>query len=477
MVEGSVNHGERPRVASQADPFRLIRMGIWLYLFLWLIEGGLRRWFLPGLATPLLVVRDPVALAIYWLALKQGVWPRNILVTAMLFLAPLSWMLATTVGHGNLVIATYGVRCDFLHVPLIFIIARVMRRKDLDGLCKVALWISIPYTLLLILQFYSPQSAWVNRGLGGSTGGAGFSGALGKFRPPGTFSFITGPAQLYPMFCAAWFYLLCRRKLSFALMGLAGGAILLAIPFSISRSLLFGELLVASAGCAALVAGGSLTPQLLGRAAIGGVIALAIVVLTPGTSEAFAAFGVRWKSATTQHGGMEHAILGRVLGGIIEPFSTVGTIGSGTGISTQAGQKLLTGERGFGESEGEWGRILAEGGVLLGFPILGFRMLLLAFICWRTCRAMLRAQFEALPMLVPAAQFLLLGQWGQTTSLGSSIIACGICLASTKNIRQSINPVCMPKSRHRRTLVFPVDHASELISRQVNGLVKPTEGR
>jgi hypothetical protein len=41
-----------------------IRRLIWLYLVLWLIEGGLRRWFLPGLATPLLLIRDPLVVAI-----------------------------------------------------------------------------------------------------------------------------------------------------------------------------------------------------------------------------------------------------------------------------------------------------------------------------------------------------------------------------------------------------------------------------
>ena len=39
---------------------RVIRHLIWLYLILWLIEGGLRRWVLPGLSTPLLLVRYPL---------------------------------------------------------------------------------------------------------------------------------------------------------------------------------------------------------------------------------------------------------------------------------------------------------------------------------------------------------------------------------------------------------------------------------
>src|SRR5471032_116482 len=56
---------------------RLIRNLIWLYLILWLIEGGLRRWFLPGLASPLLLVRDPVVIAIYFLAVANNLFPTN----------------------------------------------------------------------------------------------------------------------------------------------------------------------------------------------------------------------------------------------------------------------------------------------------------------------------------------------------------------------------------------------------------------
>jgi hypothetical protein len=88
----------------------------------------------------------------------------------------------------------HGVRCDFLHVPLIFIMAKVPRAKNVIALAKVAVWIAIPYTALMVAQFRSPQSAWVNCGIGGSLEGAGFSaGIADRFRPPGTFNFITAP--------------------------------------------------------------------------------------------------------------------------------------------------------------------------------------------------------------------------------------------------------------------------------------------
>ena len=176
-----------------------IRRLIWLYLVLWLIEGALRRWFLPGLASPLLLIRDPLVIAIYCLAVSNNLFPVNGFIVGGALLALLSFINAMVLGHGNLFVAIYGVRCDFLHVPLIFIMGRILQQKDIMALAKVAVWVAVPYTALMVAQFYQPQDAWVNRGVGGNMDGAGFEGAMDRFRPPGTFSFTTGPAQLYPL--------------------------------------------------------------------------------------------------------------------------------------------------------------------------------------------------------------------------------------------------------------------------------------
>ena len=43
----------------------LIKRLIWLYLFLLIGEGILRKWVLPGLSEPLLIIRDPLVIGIY----------------------------------------------------------------------------------------------------------------------------------------------------------------------------------------------------------------------------------------------------------------------------------------------------------------------------------------------------------------------------------------------------------------------------
>jgi hypothetical protein len=417
---------------------RLIRNLIWLYLILWLIEGGLRRWFLPGLASPLLMIRDPLVIAIYGLAVSKNLFPVNGFIAWGAFLAFLSFINAMMLGHGNLFVALYGVRCDFLHVPLIFIMGKVLRQKDIIALAKVALWLAVPYTALLVAQFYQPQDAWVNRGVGGSLDGAGFDGALDRFRPPGTFSFITGPAELYPLFTACWFALLLVRKLPVWTMLISGGAILVAIPISISRTLFLSVAIVAIAGVGAMCAGGRFSIKLIIQFALVAVILTWLAGKSLIFQDGMEAFSARWEGATTEQGGFQEAIVDRVLEDLFGSFAGVKYSGLGTGFSTNVGQKILTEEVGFGASEGEWGRLLYDNGFILGSLLIGYRIALACTIVFASFRAWRRRSTLSLLFASACFPIILNGQWGQTTTLGSAIIGGGLALAAASNAKISV---------------------------------------
>ena len=61
----------------KTDPYKLIKFGIWTYFILLIFEGGLRKWVLPQLAAPLLVVRDPVVILILISAWNKGLITLN----------------------------------------------------------------------------------------------------------------------------------------------------------------------------------------------------------------------------------------------------------------------------------------------------------------------------------------------------------------------------------------------------------------
>ena len=180
---------------------RPIKVLIWIYLVLLLIEGSLRKWVFPGLSDWLLITRDPVVLLIYLLALGRNRLPFNglVLTATAMGIVTLVWSLLAE--QENLLITLYGLRINYLHLPMIWVMGTVLTRRDVDLIGKFLLVVAIPMTILMVLQFYAPQDHFLNRGGGGEEGGQ-MMGAAGHIRPPGTFSFNTGPQIFYPIAAA-----------------------------------------------------------------------------------------------------------------------------------------------------------------------------------------------------------------------------------------------------------------------------------
>src|SRR5205085_5879232 len=184
---------------SPTKPRALIRLkwAIWIYFFLLIFEGVFRKWILPQFSDVLLVVRDPVVLVIYMLAIKARLFPRNNWVLSLAIIGILSWLVSLVVLEPYLavkplfLVTGFGFRCNFLHLPLIFVMPRAF---DADDVKKLGWWILIgllPMALLLAFQFNSDPESFVNR-----TAGLGeaqqITAGSGKIRPPGTFSFVSG---------------------------------------------------------------------------------------------------------------------------------------------------------------------------------------------------------------------------------------------------------------------------------------------
>lgn len=417
--------------------------GIWVYFVLLIFEGALRKWVFPGLATPLLIVRDPVAIWLLYKSLKSGVFRPNGYVIGMWIISLVAFIMALLVGHGSLVVAVYGLRITLFHFPLIFVISKVMRQKDLIRMGYWLLWLSVGMTVLLAVQFYSPQSAWVNRGIGGDTEGSGFSGAAGYFRVPGTFSFSNGLSNFYGLVTAYLFYFWLnrvRREIPRWLLIGATICLLAAIPLSISRGL-FYQTIVSFIFVLAAV---GRRPGFLGRLVValtGGVVLVFILLNFSFFQTAVYAFTERFTSASTAEGGIEGTLLDRYLGGMIGAIvdTKAPFWGMGMGMGTNAGAKLLTGTTDFLIAEGEWGRLIGEMGLLLGLTAIGLRFSLVFSMARRSWQAV--KKHDVLPWLLLSYAVLnvLQGQWAQPTALGFAMLSGGIVMAAlrTSNARRS----------------------------------------
>lgn len=425
------------KLDSQTKKIEQLKKGIWLYLILLIFEGALRKWVLPSLSNPLLIIRDPVAIWLLIKATNAGIKYSNDYIKLVYSITFIGIIIAMIWGHGNLIVALYGARITLFHFPLIFLIGKVFTKEDVVKVGQFLLWLTIPMTILVASQFYSPQSAFVNRGIGGNLAGAGFSGSGDYFRPPGTFSFTSGNSAYYSFVAPfIFFFLFHSKSIKQIIIYISLFALLLAIPLSISRTLFFSVLitilfLIASLG------GGKKTGQILGA-----FIGLYLLVLVLGSLDIFktslGAFTDRFTVANETEGGVESVLLDRFLGGLIYAITSAGAAGRaffgvGIGYGTNAGAQLVTGEIQFLVDEAEWGREVGELGAVLGLLLIFVRTSI-AFRVLANCFKRLREK-DALPWLLLSYSFLTLlqGGWAQPANLGFFVISGGLTIASLNN--------------------------------------------
>ncbi len=417
------------------DPNRDLKMWIWVYILLWVFEGALRKWFLPFLATPLLIVRDPVVFWLIFIAVRRGLLKYNNYMGGILLLGIVGFFSAIFLCHGNIIVALYGIRPFFLYFPVVFIIGRIFDREDVIKVGRVMLYIAIPMSILLGLQFYSPQTALVNRGVGGDEDGSGFGGAMGYFRPSATFSFTNGTTLYYSLIAPFVLYFMLNPKLikRNILIG-ATIALAVAIPLSISR----GLLLQVVVSVLFLIIAVSSNPKYLGKIVIGAVIIVVALNLASHISffsTATEVFANRFESANEEEGGLVDGVIeDRFLGQLIKAIarSTEQSLfGFGIGSGSIFGAVMLNDYRVFGLADFEWMRQIGEFG-LMGLFVIFIRVAMAIKLSLRSYQILNKG--DLLPWLIASLGVLIMtqGGWQQPTALGFYSLVAGIWIASLK---------------------------------------------
>lgn len=438
--------------ATNERLIRYIKRAIWAYFFLLIFEGVFRKWLLPQYSDILLIVRDPVVLLIYLLAIKARVFPRNHWVLTLAIIAFLSSLVSAVVLEPYLplkpliLVTGFGFRSNFLHLPLIFIMARVLDAEDVKKLGWWILVALIPMCVLLAVQFNSSPEAFINRtaGLGGTEQ---ITAGSGKIRPPGTFSFVSGVIFYAAMSAAYLLYGALTRGVYRNWLLFAGGfALVVTIGVSGSRSVLLAVLVVLAALIPVLVVRPGAVNQ-FGRNLLIVVVVMLIAVRLPIFKEGVQVLSDRFTAvAEAEETSVAGGLIDRVLIVFTEGFKLLGHAplgGFGLGIGTNAGAKFLTGRAIFLLTEGEWGRVILESGPILGSAFLLWRTMLTFSLGLFSFRRLQRG--ELLPLLLYCAGFLSLlnGQFGQPTNLGFSVFICGLCLAAG-NVRAPEEPETPP---------------------------------
>ena len=417
---------------------RNIRRLIWLYFLLLLIEGALRKWVLPQLSNPLLIVRDPVVLLIYVLAIKARVFPRNGWVLSLAIIAFLSLAASFIALWPYLppskiaLVSIVGCRTNFLHLPLIFLMPRVLRPEDVKRIGWWALLLVVPMSLLLIAQFQAAPDSLLNRTASGE--GEQITAGLGKVRTAGTFSFVVGVVAYFALATGFLVWAALKRGVYRNWVLFASGiALLIGVSVSGSRSVVGACAVVVSSLLLVLLLRPSAVTR-FGQALLVTVVLGFIVTKTPVFKEGLNVLSTRFSAvAESEEQSVVVGLISRVFEGFSEGvrvFPNAPFFGYGLGIGTNAGAKILTNQTTFLLSEGEWARMLLESGPVLGLAFLLWRcgvMVRIGLLCLQSVR-----RGNVLPLLLFSSSGLPLmnGQFGPPTILGFAVFTTGLALAA-----------------------------------------------
>ena len=414
---------------------RTIKQLIWLYFCLLIFEGVLRKWVVPQLSSPLLIIRDPLVILTYFFAFKQGIFAKDVLTKLIICVALISLLggLATVIiDNTNLLVTFFGIRTNFLHLPLIFLMYKVFNIEDVKKLGKWVLLLAIPIALLMVYQFNSPPDAFINRTAG--AGGEQIGSALGKIRTPGPFSYVTAAGQYFALVASFFLYglferkvypnwLLCATGVSIVLAGIVSGSRYAILSIAV----VFMSLLILFL----------IRPAMVGNSAkfivVLGVVGFGISFI-PTFNQGIEVMSSRQENASASEAG-SGGIFGRFFTNFFRGFDQIDDIpllGYGPGMGTNVGAALLTGKTQFLLAEEEWQRVILESGPIIGVLFILLRTFIVGWmggLCIKNASA-----GNILPFLLFSAGGLLLlnGQFSRSSDIGFAVLIAGLCLASTK---------------------------------------------
>lgn len=367
-------------------PYFEQRMGTLIIWFaaLILLEGVLRKWLLTPIEQPLLFIREPVLLLIYYYYAKdfgiKKIWFLPYVVFSI-FIVFLSLVQAIYWEYPPLV-PLLGIRFYILYIPLAFIMGEVLNQHQLVRLIRFLLWTSIPIALLVILQFLSPVQSPLNKGLTDNVEGR-FTVVNDIVRPYGPFTFVAPQtlwaALMLSIVIISW-EKLKQYSIPIWLISMATGATLVMGALSGSRTYFVTAILI----MLFYVIAGLTSPNIANGVKrlfyVVGFIASFLIVFIFAFPTAYESMSQRQEQAVA----VEGSTIGRAIDGLTDvtkPFNDVPMFGYGIGAGSNAGN-AVRGANGLSLGETEWARMVNEIGGVFGYPVVLLRTLFVICLAW-----------------------------------------------------------------------------------------------
>ena len=389
--------------------WRDLEFGLKTILVVVIVEGALRKWFLPSFSELVYFYKDGlmVIVLISYLT-KHRKFPLRIrknLTLLRITVSVFAVYALTSVFNPDaphIVVSFLGLKAYCLYIPLAFIVARVF--ADKEKLVSFLKWYSIlvlPVAVISALQFFDPspqaainQYAWQEGAAGSGTAGgapvAQFFDATGRHfvRVTGTFSYVSGLSVYLPIMFALLLGLTSLRSTRSSSRVLtwiyyaAFGATVVASLMTGSRGAVLGIALVACFFYC-FASGRNLFRRVRHVAIVGVLIFVAVTVFFP---QAYAAFLNRALGSEEK----DAEGMSRMLTSVAVPFDEghfAGLFGYGIGI-TQNAVATITKALGVPapvelpiNPEAEPGRVMIEIGILGYVLYTLIRIALLVTLC------------------------------------------------------------------------------------------------
>lgn len=354
------------------------RMGTLIigFVVLILLEGVLRKWVLTPIEKPLVFIREPILLLIYYFYAKDFGVNKNWFFPYFIFSAfvVIVSLLQAIYWEYPLFIPFLGIRFYLFYIPLAFIMGEVLDREQISRLIKFLLWTSIPIAILVLIQFLSPVSSAINKGLSDDVEGR-FIVVDGIVRPYGVFTFTLAQVSWSILLFSIIIALFEKRKIykisnglyflsliSILIMGVLSGA----RTYFISVAIVWFFYLFAGLTSTNIVSG---VKRLFYSMFFIAIFAFMFVVVFP---NAYESMNKRQENAVSSEGSTFDRAIKNITDG--SGSSDIPLGGYGIGAATNAGN-IIRHTEALSLGENDWARLINEWGEIMGYPILVLRTL------------------------------------------------------------------------------------------------------
>lgn len=369
-----------------------------------LLEGPLRKWFLPELAAPLTLLRDPFVITLYAYCLQNRFIMRNGIASLWLRFA----VITSCFGLIQYMVSGYplegwilGVRSYWLYMPLAFIIAVTFRPKDLMRFLKLNLWIALPYAVLVSAQYNAGPIALINRGVGGDELGAVRLGMV-IVRPFGLFTYtfpnVDFAAAMIAMLIAVYLSSSRERPNLLVFLAMAVAVATMGVLTG-SRFIYFSVAITLGFTIFGLMLTGLKSKTLIRILSIGAFIALAGWLFVEVFPDMLETMGVRIEQASRSEGSIWNRIYYNGFT-FLDALQTAPILGHGIGAGASGVVRFL-GLPPLIYGEADTQRNINELGVIFGIIFLLMRWLT---SLWLLKKA-IRLTRNGLPMVLPLAGY------------------------------------------------------------------------